>query len=25
VFDAFRDFRLAYTYKAPEQLGTGPE
>lgn len=25
VFDAFRDFRLAYTYQAPEHLGTGPE
>jgi hypothetical protein len=25
VFDAFRDFRIAYTYKAPEHLGTGPE
>jgi hypothetical protein len=25
VFDAFRDFRIAYTDKGPEQLGTGPE
>jgi hypothetical protein len=25
VFDAFRAFRLAYTYKGPEMLGTGPE
>jgi hypothetical protein len=25
IFDAFRDFRLAYTYQAPEHLGTGPE
>jgi uncharacterized protein DUF3105 len=25
VFDAFRAFRLAYAYKAPEMLGTGPE
>lgn len=25
VFDAFRDFRLAYTNQGPEQLGTGPE
>jgi hypothetical protein len=25
VFDALRDFRLAYTNLGPEQLGTGPE
>jgi hypothetical protein len=25
VFDALRDFRVAYTDRAPEQLGTGPE
>ncbi|MDQ6807247.1 MAG: DUF3105 domain-containing protein [Actinomycetota bacterium] len=25
VFDALRDFRLKYTNKGPEQLGTGPE
>jgi hypothetical protein len=25
VFDALRDFRLAYTNQGPEQLGTGPE
>lgn len=25
VFDAFRDFRLAYTNQGPEQLGTGAE
>jgi hypothetical protein len=25
VVDAFRDFRLAYTNKGPEQLGLGPE
>jgi hypothetical protein len=25
VFDALRDFRIAYTNKGPEQLGTGPE
>ena len=25
VFDAFRAFRLTYTNKGPEQLGTGPE
>lgn len=25
IFDALRDFRLAYTNKAPENLGTGPE
>lgn len=25
VFDALRDFRLAYTNKGPENLGTGPE
>ena len=25
VFDALRDFRIAYTNLGPEQLGTGPE
>ncbi len=25
IFDALRDFRLAYTNQAPENLGTGPE
>jgi hypothetical protein len=25
VYDALRDFRLTYTNKGPEQLGTGPE
>ncbi len=25
VFDALRDFRIAYTNQGPEQLGTGPE
>jgi len=25
VFDALRDFRVAYTNQGPEQLGTGPE
>jgi len=25
IFDALRDFRLAYTKQGPEQLGTGPE
>lgn len=25
VFDAFRDFRLTYTNRGPENLGTGPE